>query len=174
MAIARVDSSWSCFIARSVRYDRWLPLSSKRRASIANLGFDGLRMTVRAVCSNMALPGAEQSVLVVFKLKAGASGLRSAEAAAELGFSLGRVPLSQMEVWCFPRQFLHLPADGHSFARWLLRRQQKQRPLLSRIFLRAYTSDAVVQSTEEWDCRQYAQVCCPCTVATKAEVAGRP
>ncbi len=73
-------------------------------------------MTVRAVYNNMAIPGVEHSVFVVsFGLKVGAPGFRSVGGVdVRLELSFGWAPFSQMEVWCFPRHFLHLLVDWHS------------------------------------------------------------
>ena len=66
-------------------------------------------MIVRAVCSNTALLE-EQTVAVEVGVKVDASGL-SSEGEAKLGASLGQGFRSQIEVWCFPWQDLHLPVE---------------------------------------------------------------
>lgn len=88
-------------MARSVKYDFWLPLSNNRRTSVDTWGLYGLKAVVRAVCNSTAFSLVEQNVLVVVAgVKVGASG--SSPASWCGGSGLEWDPRSQMEEWWRP------------------------------------------------------------------------
>ena len=64
-------------LARSVVYDFWLPVSNRRRTSIAMVGFEGLWITPRAVWNRTVFLLSEQSAFVdTVGVYDGASGSR--------------------------------------------------------------------------------------------------
>ena len=71
---------------------------------------------------------------------------------------LPRLAFSQIDIWCFPKQIRHTLFGEHFFAKWLRRRQTKQRPCCFNRFLLVLISVTVPQLALGWLCLQNVQL----------------
>ena len=69
-----------------------------------------------------------------------------------------RLAFSQIDIWCFPEQMRHTLLGEQFLARWLRRKQTKQRPCCFNRFLLALISVTVPQLALGWLCLQNVQL----------------